>query len=180
MSNLNCWETGEDEISEIQALAEEVTDEFGGHPVLSDGDGFPDPSTICQRLFDKVRSISLNPYKRPMSRNGLYGYTVEPFGSICGVMSHCRVSVMNLYLSAASLATWARRTRSSIARSYEPLFNLALFKHYHRELQKIDYFAKRNKISSYIILQSLSLKRFSRCSGLQFSSAPHLPLHLSS
>jgi hypothetical protein len=61
MSDLNCWETGEDEISESQALAEEVTDEFGGHPGLSDGDGFPDLSTICQRLFDKVRSISLNP-----------------------------------------------------------------------------------------------------------------------
>jgi hypothetical protein len=61
MSDLNCWETGEDEISESQALAEEVTDEFGGHPGLSDGDGFPDPSTICLRLFDKVRSISLNP-----------------------------------------------------------------------------------------------------------------------
>jgi hypothetical protein len=61
MSDLNCWETGEDEISESQALGEEVADEFGGYPGLSDGDGFPDLSMICQRLFDKARSISLNP-----------------------------------------------------------------------------------------------------------------------
>jgi hypothetical protein len=29
MSDLNCWETGEDEISKSQGLAEEVTDELG-------------------------------------------------------------------------------------------------------------------------------------------------------
>lgn len=59
--DVNTLESGTDEITQSPQLLEEVTDENGGHPWLSDGNGLPDPETIHQRLHDKVRSILLNP-----------------------------------------------------------------------------------------------------------------------
>ncbi|KAM0245583.1 hypothetical protein ACHAQJ_010523 [Trichoderma viride] len=58
----NGWlQTGINELGESPTLDEEVMGQSGEYPELSDGDGIPDPSTVCQHLFDKVRGILLNP-----------------------------------------------------------------------------------------------------------------------
>ncbi|KFX92602.1 hypothetical protein V490_05297 [Pseudogymnoascus sp. VKM F-3557] len=60
-ADFDYWEIGTDEITESPTLVEEAANENGTHPGLSDGDGIADPSTIAQRLHDKVRGILLNP-----------------------------------------------------------------------------------------------------------------------
>jgi hypothetical protein len=60
-SNFSFLETGPDEINQTQELEEEETNEDGGHPGLSEGDGIPNPEMIYQCLHDKVRSILMNP-----------------------------------------------------------------------------------------------------------------------
>ncbi|KFY81838.1 hypothetical protein V500_11043 [Pseudogymnoascus sp. VKM F-4518 (FW-2643)] len=68
-------ETGMDEITESPTLVEEAADANGAHPGLSDGDGIADPSTIAQRLHDKVRGILLNPlYATDVKKRNLRVY----------------------------------------------------------------------------------------------------------
>lgn len=68
-------ETGTDEITESPTLVEEAADANGAHPGLSDGDGIADPSTIAQRLHDKVRGILLNPlYATDVKKRNLRVY----------------------------------------------------------------------------------------------------------
>ena len=60
-SDLDCWDMGTDDINDTSEVAGEAIDESGGHTPTSDADGMPDPSTVCQRLCDKIRSILVNP-----------------------------------------------------------------------------------------------------------------------
>lgn len=55
-SDLDCWDIGSDDINDSPEIAEEVMDESASHPFRSD-----DPTTVCQRLYDKIRSILVNP-----------------------------------------------------------------------------------------------------------------------
>ena len=60
-SDLDCWDMGTDDINDISEVTEEAIDRNGGYSTTSDADGTPDPSTVCQRLCDKIRSILVNP-----------------------------------------------------------------------------------------------------------------------
>jgi Fungal specific transcription factor domain len=60
-SDLDCWGMGTDDINDSSEAAGDVIDESGRHPTTSDADGTLDPSTVCQRLHDKIRSILVNP-----------------------------------------------------------------------------------------------------------------------
>lgn len=60
-SDLDCWDMGTGDINDNLEVAGGVIDESGDHPTSSDVDGMPDPSAVCQRLYDKVRSILVNP-----------------------------------------------------------------------------------------------------------------------
>ncbi|PMD43537.1 hypothetical protein L207DRAFT_564199 [Hyaloscypha variabilis F] len=60
-SDLDCWDMGTDDINDSLEVVGEVTDESGGGPISSDADGIPDPSAVCQRLYDKIRSVLVNP-----------------------------------------------------------------------------------------------------------------------
>lgn len=69
------WDTGTDEITQSPTLVEEAADANGTHPGSSDGDGIADPSTIAQRLHDKVRGILLNPmYATDVKKRNLRVY----------------------------------------------------------------------------------------------------------
>ncbi|PTB47530.1 hypothetical protein M431DRAFT_129907 [Trichoderma harzianum CBS 226.95] len=58
----NKWlQSGINEDGECPILDEDVTGESGEYPSVSDGDGIPNQSIVCQSLFDKVRGILLNP-----------------------------------------------------------------------------------------------------------------------
>lgn len=59
VSDIDIWEVGNNESTESPELVEEMV--RCKNKGLSDGDGIPDPESICQRLHDKVRSILLNP-----------------------------------------------------------------------------------------------------------------------
>jgi len=50
-----------DENNDNSEVAEEVVSESAEHSTISDMDGMPDPSTMCQRLSDKIRNILVNP-----------------------------------------------------------------------------------------------------------------------
>ncbi|KFY62451.1 hypothetical protein V496_04583 [Pseudogymnoascus sp. VKM F-4515 (FW-2607)] len=61
MADFEFLEAGTDEIAESPTLVEEAADANGAHPGLSDGDGIADPSTIAQRLHDKLaRKLATN------------------------------------------------------------------------------------------------------------------------
>ncbi|MCJ1311653.1 hypothetical protein MMC25_005326 [Agyrium rufum] len=60
-SDLDCWDMGTDDLSNISERAMDAPDESNGHPMTPTLDGLPDPSTVCQRLYDKIRSILVNP-----------------------------------------------------------------------------------------------------------------------
>jgi hypothetical protein len=60
-SDLDCWDMGTDDINDDPEVSGGDIDESGGCPVTSDADGMPDPSAVCQRLYDKIRSILVNP-----------------------------------------------------------------------------------------------------------------------
>jgi hypothetical protein len=59
-SDLDCWDM-EDDIIDSSEAAGEVTDESGAHRTISDEHSIPDPSMECHRLYDKIRSILVNP-----------------------------------------------------------------------------------------------------------------------
>jgi hypothetical protein len=59
-SDLDCSDMEED-ISNISEAAGEVTDESGAHQTISDEHGIPDPSMEFHSLYDKIRSILVNP-----------------------------------------------------------------------------------------------------------------------
>lgn len=59
-SDLDCWDMGTDDIRDGSEVFGEVTDE-SICPPATDADGMPDPSAVCQRLYDKIRSILVNP-----------------------------------------------------------------------------------------------------------------------
>jgi hypothetical protein len=59
-SDLDCWDMGDD-INNSTEAAGDVTDESGAHRSISDEHGIPDPSMESQRLYDKIRSILVNP-----------------------------------------------------------------------------------------------------------------------
>ena len=58
-SDLDCWDMGTDDVNDGQNVAGEVTDEK--NVATSEADDIPDPSVVCQRLYDKIRSILVNP-----------------------------------------------------------------------------------------------------------------------
>lgn len=58
-STLAFWESGQDEAR--LPLTEEIDTEEGTHRGLVEGDGMPDPSATCQRMFDKVITIMRTP-----------------------------------------------------------------------------------------------------------------------
>ena len=58
-SDLDCWDMGTDDLNDSLEAVGDITDESG--VVASDLDGIPDPSVVCQRLYDKIRSILVNP-----------------------------------------------------------------------------------------------------------------------
>jgi hypothetical protein len=59
-SDLDCWDM-EDDINSSSEVAGEVTDESGAHQTIYDEHGIPDPSMESHRLYDKIRSILVNP-----------------------------------------------------------------------------------------------------------------------
>jgi hypothetical protein len=59
-SDLDCWDMGTDDFNENSEVSW-VFDESGVCPLSSEADGLPDPSTVCQRLYDKIRNILVNP-----------------------------------------------------------------------------------------------------------------------
>jgi Fungal specific transcription factor domain len=59
-SDLDCWDMGADDIRDGSEVSGEATDESICSPA-TDADGMPDPSAVCQRLYDKIRSILVNP-----------------------------------------------------------------------------------------------------------------------
>ena len=60
-SDLDCWDIGVDDINDNLEIVEEVTDDSASHPVRADVDSMSDPTAVCQRLYDKIRSILVNP-----------------------------------------------------------------------------------------------------------------------
>jgi len=60
-SDLDCWDMETDGINGSSEVAGEVIDGVGRHSTMSDEDGMSDPSSMCQRLCDKIRSILVNP-----------------------------------------------------------------------------------------------------------------------
>jgi Fungal specific transcription factor domain len=60
-SDLDCWDMGTDEINDRPEVSGEAIDESGGHPIISDADNVLEPSVAYQRLYDKIRSILVNP-----------------------------------------------------------------------------------------------------------------------
>jgi len=60
-SDLDCWDMGTDDINDTSEVTGEAIDRGGGHSTTSDADGTPDPSTVCQRLCDKIKNILVNP-----------------------------------------------------------------------------------------------------------------------
>jgi hypothetical protein len=51
---------GTDDINDIPEVSGEVIDDSGHYPITSDANDLPDPSAVCQRLYDKIRSILVN------------------------------------------------------------------------------------------------------------------------
>jgi len=52
---------GTDDINDSLEVTEEAIDKSGGDAIPSESDNLPDPSAVCQRLYDKIRSILVNP-----------------------------------------------------------------------------------------------------------------------
>ena len=59
-SDLDCWDMGTDELNDNSEVVADIPNE-SGCPPTTDADGIPDPTAVCQRLYDKVRSILVNP-----------------------------------------------------------------------------------------------------------------------
>jgi hypothetical protein len=59
--DLDCWDMGTDDINDSPEVSGEVIDDSGHYPITSDANDLPDPSAVCQRLYDKIRSILVNP-----------------------------------------------------------------------------------------------------------------------
>ncbi|KAH8798796.1 hypothetical protein F5882DRAFT_508393 [Hyaloscypha sp. PMI_1271] len=60
-SDLDCWDMGTDDINDSPEVPGEVIDESGHYPITSDANDMPGPSAVYQRLYDKIRSILVNP-----------------------------------------------------------------------------------------------------------------------